>query len=76
LDAQGSGWCAKDPVLERKPAKSRDQGWTTMSSEDVHAFVPEKYREFEKVFIKSAIDSLPVHTSYDHAINLDELFIL
>jgi hypothetical protein len=48
----------------------------TMSSEDMHVFVPEKYWEFEKVFTKSAFDSLPMHTSYDHANNLEKSFML
>jgi hypothetical protein len=47
----------------------------TTSSEDMCTFIPEKYWEFEKVFTKSAFDSLPAHTSYDHAINLDESFV-
>jgi hypothetical protein len=48
----------------------------TTSTEDMHTFVPEKYWEFEKVFTKSTLNSLPAHMSYDHAINLDESFVL
>jgi hypothetical protein len=76
LDVQGSGSHAREPIGRRKPAESRDQGQMTTSAEDMHTFVPEKYWEFKKVFTKSAFDSLPTHTSYDHAINLDESFVL
>jgi hypothetical protein len=76
LDAHGSGCHAREPAGRRKPAKSRDQGQMTMSAEDMCTFIREKYWEFEKVFTKSTFDSLPVHMSYDHAINLDESFVL
>jgi hypothetical protein len=33
------------------------------------------YRRNSEVFIKSTFDSLPPHTKYDHAINLDASFI-
>jgi hypothetical protein len=75
LDTQSSGHHAGEPVGKRKPAKSRDQGWMTMSTEDMCTFVPEKYWEFKKVSTKSTFDSLPAHTSYDHAINLDKSFM-
>jgi hypothetical protein len=45
------------------------------SLEDMCEFVPEKYWEFEDIFAKSIFDSLPVHTSYNHQINLDESFV-
>jgi hypothetical protein len=76
LDVQGSGCHAGEPAGKRKPGESRDQGQMTTSAKDMRTFIPEKYWESEKVFTKSTFDSLPVHTSYDHAINLDESFML
>jgi hypothetical protein len=75
LNVQSSGFFALKLVQKKVATEGRDQGRTTTSLEDMHEFVPEKYWYFEDVFAKSIFNSLPVHTSYNHQINLDELFI-
>jgi hypothetical protein len=47
----------------------------TVLDEDMWAFIPKKFWEYAEVFIKLMFDSLPLHTEYNHAINLDMSFL-
>lgn len=67
----------EDSLEERHPSirhLNTDHSRSTTAEEDMRQFVPPKYWDYSDIFTRSTFDSLPDHSEFDHAIDLDDSF--
>ncbi len=67
----------EDSLEERHPSirhLNTDHSRSTTAEEDMRQFVPPKYWDYSDIFTHSTFDSLPDHSEFDHAIDLDDSF--
>jgi hypothetical protein len=63
------------PNFEEGPGSAlRDQEQSTSVIEDMEKFVPPHFWDFEDIFTCTIFNSLPAHSSFDHQINLEEMW--